>query len=139
MGKKAIALLALGFPAALLWPPAGRAEINVNINVGPPPPPPVVLAAPPRLVLVPGSPVYYAPDLSFNVFAFGGRYYSFHDGGWFVATTYRGPWAVVAVEQVPPPLIAVPVKYYKIPPGHAKKMGAGREHCPPGLAKQGRC
>jgi hypothetical protein len=36
-----------------------------------------------------------------------------------------------------PVFLAVPVAYYKIPPGHAKKMGG--HGCPPGLAKQGRC
>ncbi|HET7875725.1 MAG TPA: hypothetical protein VFN71_09380 [Methylomirabilota bacterium] len=137
MGKKAFIVLALGFLAALLSAAPARAELNVNINVGPPPPPPVVLAAPPRVVVVPGSPVYYAPEASFNVFVFEGRYYSFHNGAWFVASSYQAPWTMIAVERVPPPLIAVPVKYYKIPPGHAKKMGGG--HCPPGLAKQGRC
>jgi hypothetical protein len=139
MRTKAFLVLALGLIIGLLSPPAVRAEVNVNINVGPPPPPPIVLASPPRLVVVPGAPVYYAPDVSFNVFVFGGRYYSFHDGAWFYSATHRGPWSVVAVEQVPPPVLAVPVKYYKIPPGHAKKMGDGPPHCPPGLAKQGRC
>jgi hypothetical protein len=138
MRTRGFLVLALALIIALLSPSAARAEVNVNINVGPPPPPPIVLASPPRLVVVPGGPVYYAPDVSFNVFVFGGRYYSFHDGAWFYAATHRGPWSVVAVEQVPPPILAVPVQYYKIPPGHAKKMG-GPPHCPPGLAKQGRC
>ncbi len=78
---------------------------------------------------------------------YGGRYYSFHEGVWFFATTHRGPWAVIAAGQVPQPVIAVPVRYYKIPPGRAKKMrldeppghAKGPHGCPPGLAKQGRC
>src|SRR5713226_8513288 len=80
MWTKAFLVLALGLIIGLLSPPAARAEVNVNINVGPPPPPPIVLASPPRLVVVPGAPVYYAPDVSFNVFVFGGGYYSFHEG-----------------------------------------------------------
>ena len=47
-----------------------------------------------------------------------------------------------SVVGVPPPVIAVPVKYYKIPPGHAKKMSRedeGGKVCPPGQAKKGRC
>jgi hypothetical protein len=111
--------------------------VNVNINVGPPPPPPVVLAEPPRLVVVPGTPVYYAPEARFNVFRFGDRYYSFHDGAWFYANTHRGPWVFVKTVEVPQPVLAVPVKYYKVPPGHAKKVDG--IHCPPGHAKQGRC
>lgn len=93
-------------------------------------------------MIVPGSPVFYAPGVSMNFFAYGGRYYSFHEGAWFVATTYGGPWAVIALGRVPQPVLAVPVAYYKTPPGHAKKIGRGEEPgrgCPPGLARQGRC
>ncbi|MGH7396469.1 MAG: hypothetical protein ACRELW_02935 [Candidatus Rokuibacteriota bacterium] len=72
----------------------------------------------------------------------GGQYYSFHNGVSFHATTHRSPWSGIEMERVPQPLLAVPVTYYKIPPGHAKKMGGGRHGrsgCPPGLAKRGRC
>ena len=99
-----------------------------------PPRPPVVVMAPPQLVVVPGSPVFYAPGARMNFFAYGGRYYTFHDGAWFVSTTYGSPWETIAPARVPRPVLAVPVAYYKIPPGHTKKMG-----CPPGLAKQDRC
>ena len=48
----------------------------------------------------------------------------------------------------PPPVVAVPATYYKIPPGNAKKMErraavpagpASAGWCPPGQAKKGRC
>jgi len=107
-----------------------------------PPRPPIVVAAPPQLVVVPGSPVFYAPGANINFFAYGGRHYTFHDGTWFVATAYGSPWVTIASARVPPPVLAVPVTYYKIPPGHAKKVGhdgGSRHGCPPGLAKQGRC
>lgn len=114
------------------------AATRINTRVSPP----VVLASPPRLVVIPGSPVRLASETDFNVFVHGGHYYSFHDGVWFHATTHRGPWSGIGIKHVPQPVLAVPVKYYKIPPGHAKKMGGGRHGrngCPPGLAKQGRC
>jgi hypothetical protein len=101
---------------------AAGAEVSVNINVGPPPPV-YVLAAPPPVVVVPGSPVYYAPAVSFNYFVYGGRYYTFHDGAWFAARAYNGPWVFVAPPHVPAPVLAVPVAYYKVPPGHAKLVG----------------
>jgi hypothetical protein len=107
-----------------------------------PPPQPVIVTAPPQLVVVPGSPVYYAPDASINFFAYGGQYYSFHEGAWFVTTTYGGPWTMIAPSRVPQPVLAVPLAYYRTPPGHAKKMdrdGMPGRGCPPGLAKQGRC
>ena len=136
---------------------ADGVKIGVNISVPPPPqvivttpvppvvgaPPvvvtPPIVATPPQLVVVPGSPVFYAPGVNMNFFAYGGRYYSFHHGGWFVATKHGGPWVAVAPGRIPRPVLAVPVAYYKIPPGHAKKMDHPGHGCPPGLAKQGRC
>jgi hypothetical protein len=124
-------------------------RIGVSVPVPAPPTvvithprPPVVVMAPPQLVVVPGSPVFYAPGASINFFAYGGRYYTFHEGAWFVATTYGSPWVMIAPARVPRPVLTVPAAYYKIPPGHVKKMGRDGESghgCPPGLAKQGRC
>jgi hypothetical protein len=124
--------------------PVAADGLRIGIDITPPPPPRIVLTAPPQLVVVPGSPVFHAPGVSINFFAYGGRYYSFHEGAWFAATAYGGPWTTISVGRVPQPVLAVPVAYYKIPPGHAKKMhpegrAAGRSGCPPGLAKQGRC
>jgi hypothetical protein len=123
---------------------ADGVRIGVSVPVPAPPtvviapsrPPVVVVARPPQLVVVPGSPVFYAPGAKMNFFAYAGRYYTFHEGAWFVATTYGSPWVTIAPAKVPRPVLAVPVTYYKIPPGHAKKLGHG---CPPGLARQGRC
>jgi hypothetical protein len=103
--------------------PADAGDVNVGINIGVPGPPPVVIAAPPQVVVVPGSPVYYAPGVDFNLFVYGGRYYRFHEGHWFIATSHGGPWTFVVRDKMPQPVLAVPVSYYKIPPGHAKKMG----------------
>jgi hypothetical protein len=117
------ALLVLTLTAGILSTPPAHADVSVNIQVGTPqPPPPLAVAGPPRLVVVPGTSVYYVPSASFNLFVFGGRYYSFHHGVWFQANSHRGPWVMVAAEHVPKPVLAVPVAYYKIPPGHAKKL-----------------
>jgi len=139
-----IALVVSGLAVATAL--AAQVNVGVNIGVPAPPPPPIVLAAPPRVVVVPNSPVSYAPSVDFNLFVYGGRYYTFHDGAWFYASRHSGPWTFIATDRVPRPVIGVPVTYYKIPPGHAKKMGnppgppqAFGKGCPPGLAKQGRC
>ena len=75
------------------------------------------LAAPPHLVAVPASPVAYAPAVPVNYFAYGGRYYVFGNGGWYVARGYNGPWVHVAPEYVPRPLLGVPQRYYHVRPG----------------------
>lgn len=127
------ALLTLGIAAGLLLPSVAWGDVTIGIQVGPPAPPPrLVVASPPQLVVVPGTTVYHVPGASFNLFVHGGRYYSFHDGAWFHAGTHNGPWKVIAVKHVPQPVRAVPVTYYKIPPGQAKKMGLGE---PKGHAK----
>jgi hypothetical protein len=128
---------ALVLAGGLLWPLAAHAGVSVNVNIGPPA---VLLPpAPPALVVVPGTAVYYAPDVSVNLFAYRGRFYSFHEGGWFYATSHRGPWTAIAVDRVPGPVVAVPVTYYRVPPpGHARAHG-GAPFCPPGQAKHGRC
>lgn len=120
----------------MMRPAAVQADsFSLGINIGPPPPPPpaYVVQAPPQLVVVPGTPVYYAPSLSFNFFAYGGRYYTHYNGGWFMATAYGDPWNYVAVPSVPRPVLGVPVSYYKIPPGHMKGRGG-----PPRWAGHGR-
>jgi hypothetical protein len=103
-------------------------DVKIDIGIGVPP---IVLTTPPSLVVVPGTPVYYAPDVSANLFFYKGRYYTVANGVWSMAPAYGGPWAVIQIGQVPAPVVAVPVEYYKIPPGQLKKHG------PPPWAGQG--
>ena len=131
-------VVALTMVAGLGLPATALAQVSINVNVRPP----VVLVSPPKLVIVPNSPVKYAPEVNANLFFHDGRYYSLHEDRWLVASSHSGPWVVIEVGRVPPPVIAVPVKYYKVPPGHAKKMSRGDDggkDCPPGQAKKGRC
>lgn len=127
--RRAVAIAMLLGPV-LLAPGPGAADVSVNLNIGPPPP--IVVAAPPPLVVVPGVPqVHYVPTLGVDVFVFGGRWYYLHGGHWFVGPSHRGPWQPIVIAKVPRPVLAVPVTYYKVPPGHWKQGGGG----PPGHAK----
>ena len=126
-----VVLLLLGALGGLLGAMPAQADsrsIGSNRASPPPPPPPlpIVFTAPPKLVLVPGTQVHYAPGLSVNYFAYRGRHFTYHDGSWFVAERYGGLWTYVAVAKVPKAVLAVPVTYYKIPPGHMK--GKGPKH-----------
>jgi hypothetical protein len=96
---------------AILGPATGaRSEVRVNIGIS--------LPGPPALVTIPASPVVYAPSVGANYFFYGGRYYVFHNEAWYVSGGFNGPWVVVAPEFVPRPLLAVPVRYYRVPPPH---------------------
>lgn len=122
MTDKAFVAFALAF--GILTAQPAHADVNIGISIGAPPPP-LVVASPPTVVIVPGTTVYHSPSASYNLFVFGGRYYSLHNGTWFIATTVGAPWTVIEARRVPPPVLGVPVAYYKIPPGHARRMSGG--------------
>ena len=70
----------------------------------------------PRLVAVPGYPVYYAPGLRYNYFFYDGLYWVFEGDNWYASSWYNGPWDLVAPDAVPLYLLRVPVRYYRHPP-----------------------
>jgi hypothetical protein len=109
----ALLVLVLSAPAA--------AQVHVDIGIHVP--------APPRLVVVPQLPeVRYDPAVVSNLFFYGGQYWVFANGGWYVSHGYQGPWIVVGPQFVPRPLLHVPVRYYRVPPGHWR---AWRHDAPP--------
>jgi len=98
-------LVALALVGSLGLRPAA-ANVSIGIN----------LIAPPQFVVVPGTPVAYAPAVPANYFFYGGQYYVFGQGAWFTSYGYNGPWAVLAPAYVPRPLLTVPVGYYRAAP-----------------------
>ena len=84
--------------SGLFVPMAGNAGVNVNVTL---PLPGLVIPAPPALVVIPGSYVYYPPDVNVDMFFFRGRWYRPHRGGWYFANGYNGPWRVIRPDRVP--------------------------------------
>ena len=122
--------------ASLATAAPARSQVNVSVNIGQPPP---VIVAQPVLVPVQASPVYYAPSYGGgDLFFYGGRYYTVRDDRWFYSTQLNTPWVSIAIGKVPQHILAIPVTYYRVPPGHLKHARGGK-HCPPGQAKKGRC
>jgi hypothetical protein len=72
---------------------ATAAPAAVNVNIG------ITLPAPPRLIVVPGTPVAYAPSVPGNYFLYAGRYYVFGNGVWYTSRGYNGPWLVLAPDR----------------------------------------
>ncbi|MDD5593996.1 MAG: hypothetical protein PHG97_04605 [Candidatus Margulisbacteria bacterium] len=87
---------------------AVRAEVNVNINIGPPP---IVVSEPPAVVMMPQSGIYFVPGYSFDVFFYNGYWWSPRGDRWYRAGQYNGPWGVVQRNYVPAPLFGVPKNY----------------------------
>jgi hypothetical protein len=87
------------------------AEVRVNVNLGPPP---IVVTQPPEVVMVPGSDVYFVPDVEYDVFFYNGFWWSPRGDRWYRARAYNGPWRVVARRVIPPPLFRVPRDYRRV-------------------------
>ena len=104
-----------GFVVAALvgWVAVAQAQVSVDIGIH--------LGSPPQLVAVPSSPVLYAPAVAGNFFFYGNQYYVFRRGAWYMGSRHDGPWAVIAPEFVPRPILAVPVRYYRVPPPEWKR------------------
>lgn len=108
---------------ALLWalmgvlplPTMARTFVNVSIGL----PPPMVFAAPPELVVLPGSYVYVAPDLAEDIFFYNGWWWRPWGGHWYRSRSYDSGWAYYR---------NVPSFYRGIPPGWRNDYREHRWH-----------
>ncbi|WP_204356235.1 hypothetical protein [Burkholderia sp. JP2-270] len=102
--------------AILLAPPISvHAQVGIDINlpginIG------INMPVYPRLVRVPGYPVYYAPQANGNYFFYDGLYWVYDQDNWYVSSWYNGPWEQVEPEYVPVYVLRIPVRYYRRPP-----------------------
>ena len=91
---------ALAMEGTLVIP--ARAEVNINVNIGPPPP--VVVVERPTMLYLGEPGLYVAVGVPYDIFFVGGRYYYFHGNNWFFASGYGGPWVHVVHRSLPPGL-----------------------------------
>ncbi|HBH87683.1 MAG TPA: hypothetical protein DDY17_08815 [Syntrophaceae bacterium] len=107
-----------------------HAEVNVSVQVGLPP---LVIPAPPGLVVIPNTYVYYPPDQNMDIFFYHGYWYRPHHGYWYRARHYNGPWGHIVSNRVPRAVIAVPPGFRhgpmheRVPYGQVKKNWRGWE------------
>lgn len=101
---------ALVVAGLLLLAPVAPANAAVGVSIG------INIPVYPRLVPVPGYPVYYAPAVNSNYFFYDGMYWDFDGGNWYSSPWYNGPWTIVDPFAVPVYLLDVPVRYYHRPP-----------------------
>jgi hypothetical protein len=107
-----IALSVLFFPLN-----AANADVSVGfgisapgVRIG------INMPAYPRLVRIPGYPVFYDPNVRWNYFFYDGLYWVFYDDNWYASSWYNGPWDVVDRFDVPVFILRIPVRYYRQPP-----------------------
>lgn len=102
-GSLLLSLLPLSSPEA-----EAGVNLHIGINLGPPA---VVIPAPPPVIPIPGSYVYYAPDVDVDVLFYGGYWYRPHEGHWYRSKSYSGPWATIVVRRVPAAVLHLPPDY----------------------------
>jgi hypothetical protein len=132
-GLAVLLLAALAAPAS--------AGVNINVGIGIPVPPVFAISAGPAVVVVPGTPVYYAPGLDVDVFFYGGYWWTPHQGHWFRSPSYNGPWGYMqapprAMVHMPPNYRTMVGREKPIPYGQFKKHWRewDRRGGPPGHA-----
>ena len=79
----------------------------------------VVYAGAPQFVPIPGTPMQYAVNTSFNVIQTGEGYFSCYQGAWFAAPAAAGPWTLTptvpaVVYTIPPSSPAYPCTYIRV-------------------------
>ncbi len=92
----------------MITPTASTAEVNVSLSI---PLPGLVISSPPDMAVVPGTYVYYPPEVSADIFFYEGHWYRSHHNGWYIANGYNGPWRTVGVGHVPRAVMNVPHGY----------------------------
>ncbi len=84
----------------------GNVEVSVGISL-----PAHTFAAPPPVVVIPGTYAYFVPTVDFDIVFYRGYWYRPHEGRWYRAKAYNGPWTYLAPKRVPRALIELPPDY----------------------------
>jgi hypothetical protein len=121
MRKRSAKIILVGLIVTVLmgYSDRGFAEVNVNIGIGVPLPP-LVIPAPPPVLLIPSTYVYFVPDAGVDIFFYHGHWYRPHHGHYYRATSYNGPWVTIAPSAVPKSVLYVPKDFRHVPPGHQR-------------------
>jgi len=90
-------------------------RVGVDINI-----PVFTFAAPPPLVVIPGTYAYFAPEANVDIVFYHGFWYRPYEGRWFMARGYNGPWGPVALARVPRVLIELPPDFRHIYGDHPR-------------------
>ncbi len=98
-----IMILGLG-----IYPSSSQARVDIHVGVSLPP---LVISGEPELVVVPGTYVYFYPDVEADLFFYDGYWYRSYEGNWYRCADYNGPWVSIAYTEVPSPVIHLPANF----------------------------
>lgn len=114
-------LMALAVVLCTITSAAAQVSVNVGlpgVSIG------INQPAYPELVVVPGYPVYYAPQVNANYFFYDGMFWVYDQDNWYASTWYNGPWEVVDPDTVPLFILRIPVRFYRQPPSYFRGWNA---------------
>lgn len=83
-----------------------RVSVNIGVNL-----PAYRFAAPPEVVVIPGTYVYMVPDIDVDVLFFQGYWWRPYEGHWYRSRDYRGSWRYVEPRRIPRGLRELPQDY----------------------------
>jgi hypothetical protein len=104
----------MGVLVALMAPLSGAraADVSVSLRIGDRyRGSDVYFRSEPRVVVVPGTRVYYVQDYDYDMYRYGRFWYMNSGGNWYRSRTYRGPWIYVGYRSVPVQISYVPPRY----------------------------
>jgi hypothetical protein len=115
MKRMSLWIARLGLLFALVVPVSGafaRTSVSIGLQFGDRyRGPDVYFRDEPRVVIVPGTRVYYVRDSDYDIYRYGRYWYYNYSGGWYRSRSYDGPWIYVGYRSVPRDISYVPVRY----------------------------
>jgi len=93
--------LAAGIAGMLLGSPAANAEVNVRIGERGDRPPSFMLDRQTNFINIPNLGFSVSVGGPQDVIRYGDRYYVNHNGRWYSAFNFRGPWLLVREGRLP--------------------------------------
>ena len=113
-------LVVIGALLLVITGSATQSEARVNVNIGVNLPA-YRFAAPPEVVVIPGTYVYMVPDIDVDVLFFQGYWWRPYEGHWYRSRDYRGQWRYVAPARTPLGLRELPQDYrHRLSPGYER-------------------
>ena len=85
-----LALVGIAVLGSGILPDAVQAQVNIQVGIALPPP--IVFAAPPEVIVLPGSYVYVAPDLAEEMYFVDGWWWRPWQGRWYRSQYYDRDW-----------------------------------------------
>jgi hypothetical protein len=121
IGKSKSCLLVIGSLLLVLTGYTTQSEamggrVNIGVNL-----PAHRFAAPPDVVVIPGTYVYMVPDTNVDILFYQGYWYRPYEGRWYRSRDYNGQWNYLETRSIPGGLRALPQDYrHRLSPGYER-------------------